>query len=104
MSNPRDDAAPDAFSLEMQRIDKEGIAWTYMQAENDDYVIFKPDGDVCGPNSLCDYLNRLERENAELLEALRHIERSTTRNGEVPQMHHHVNSLAREAIAKAEGR
>ena len=40
----------------------------------------------------------------ELLEAMRHIESSTTRNGEVPQMHRHVNNLAREAIAKAEGR
>ena len=46
------------------KMSKDEISWTYMQDENC-YVIFKPDGDVCGPNSLCDYLNRLERENTE---------------------------------------
>lgn len=38
-----------------------------MQDKNDKYVMFGPNGDMHGPNSLCDYLNRLENENAVLL-------------------------------------
>ena len=70
------------------------------------FSLGRVDGDTLPhvAHDLADEVKALEAINAELLEAMRHIESSTTRNGEVPQMHRHVNNLAHDAIAKAEGR